>query len=562
MLVELNIKNFAIIDSLTIKFTTGMNIFTGETGAGKSIIIDAVNLILGGRGSSDYVRTGCSEAKIEALFDISGNESLKKALAELGYEPTDELIVKRTLSTAGKSAVMINDSLSTLNALNKISPMLISIYGQNEHQELLNKERHLEMLDNFAGISGLLEKYKESFFALRAVEEKLAGLKKAAENRDRELDFVKFQLSEINAANMKEGEEESLKKELELLSNGERILEACSFGFEQLYSNDNSLSSTLSEIIDKVGKVKEFDAAFANYHKELSSALYTLEDAAFFLRDYPKKVDFSKELLDEIETRLDAVNTIKKKYGGSVKSALETKSTLEERLRELSDVGESMDALEKKRGEIFNETMEFADKLSVKRREYSEILRKEMSAELKSLAMLNAEFIVKFKEHDESAPLTEHGKDDAEFYFSANPGEESKPLLKVASGGELSRVMLALKNVTTGDNMLATYIFDEVDAGIGGKTAHIVGAKLKRLSDKNQVICITHLSQIASYADSYYYVTKAEKDGRMVTTVEPLDDDERVKEVARLLSGESITEHSLKHASDMINKNREVQKID
>jgi DNA repair protein RecN (Recombination protein N) len=556
MLTELKIKDFAIIDELSINFTGGMNIFTGETGAGKSIIIDAVNLILGGRGSSDYVRTGCSEAKVEALFDISQNSALKSALTNLGHEPSDELIIKRILSLAGKSKLMINDSFSTLNALNKLSPMLINIYGQNEHQELLNRDRHLEMLDTFAGHSHLVDQYKKSFLSLREVEEKLDKLSKIAENKDKEIGFIKFQLSEISAANMKEGEEEELKKEKGLLLNAEKILESCAFGFEHIYSKSGSISTVLSEILDRLEKVKTLDSSFENYHCEVRNALYALEDAAFFFRDYPKRIDFTPSSLDEIESRLNSISEIKKKYGESVERVFETKAELEERLKELNDVIESSGLLEERQAELFKKTTELAGRLSDKRRLAADTLKSRMSEELKSLAMPNAGFIAKFEELARQPKLCETGADAAEFYFSANPGEEFKPLLKVASGGELSRVMLALKNVTKGEGAVSTFIFDEVDAGIGGKTAHIVGAKLKRLSLVNQVICITHLSQIASYADSYYYVTKAKKDGRMVTRVKELDHDGRIKEVARLLSGEKITEHSLKHAGDMIAKNR------
>jgi DNA repair protein RecN (Recombination protein N) len=554
MLRELKIKDFAIIDTLTIDFTDGMGIFTGETGAGKSIIVDAVNLILGTRGSVDYVRSGCREAKIEALFDIAENSVMQKTLGDLDYEHSSELVIKRVLSSAGKSKVTINDSLSTLNVLNKISPLLINVYGQNEHQELLNKEKHLEILDSFGGLSHLLNEYKKSFLSLKEVEDKLEELIRAAENRDKETGFIKYQLSEILAADLRDGEEEELKKEREMLINAEKILDACSFGFENIYSKDGSVNTCLSEILSRIDKIKELDNSFENYHNEIKNALYVLEDAAFFFRDYPKKVDFSLSSLDEIESRLEAINGIKKKYGAAFEDVIKTKEELEKKLTELENITENCGLLEKKQAKLLTKTMELAKKLSDKRHKSEKRLSDKMINELKSLGIPNAKFIAKFQKQAE-LNLNETGKDEVEFYFSANPGENFKPLLKIASGGELSRIMLALKNVTKSEDAPATLIFDEVDSGIGGKTAHIVGAKLKGLSHNNQVICVTHLPQIASYADSHYYVTKEQKGGRTVTKVAKLGHDERVREVARLLSGETVTGHSIKHAADMIAKN-------
>lgn len=556
MLRELKIKDFAIIDTLAIEFTGGMNIFTGETGAGKSIIIDAVNLILGARGSTDFIRSGCEEAKVEALFDISGDSALKKTLRDTGYEAEDELVIKRVLSASGKNKVIINDSMSTLSALSALLPSLINIYGQHEHQELLIKEKHLELLDSFGSHASQIMEYSNSYFALKEVEAKLASIKKSADNREKEIDFITFQLSEIDSANLKQGEEEALKSQKALLTNAERILDTCNYAFDELYDKSGSVSSVLGEIIEKLDKVKSLDKAFESQQTEIKNALFTLDDAATFFRDYQKKIDLGDVTLDDLETRLDVISKLKKKYGGSIDAVFATKATLEDRLDELTNLTENSAKLEIKRGELFSETTALAEKLSKKRRDSAEKLTKNIAGELKSLGLENAAFIVKFYNDPKALNLSETGADEVEFYFSANPGEEHKPLRKVASGGELSRIMLALKNAARSDDAVAsTLIFDEVDAGIGGKTAHIVGAKLKNLADTFQVICVTHLSQIASYADSHYHVTKEQSGGRTTTKVRALSHNERVNEVARLFSGETITQHSLKHASDMILKN-------
>ncbi len=554
MLIELKIRDFAIIDDLTISFDGGMNILTGETGAGKSIIIDAVNLILGGRGSTDYIRTGCPEASIEALFDIGANDAAKNALRELGYRPAHELIIKRRLLATGKSKVIINDSFSTVNTLSRITPLIINVYGQNEHQELLNKEKHLDMLDEFAGVTTLTSVYKVTFSALQEVEEKLSDLKSAAENKDKEIGFIEYQLSEIAAAKIEAGEEDELIRGREIINNAQKILDTCSFGFEQLYQKAGSVNAILSEVLSRLESVKALDSSFENYHNEIKEAVYSLEDAAFFFRDYPKQVDFSGSSIDDIESRLNVISGMKKKYGGTVDSIFNTKIELERRLNELKSVTQSCEELEARRAKLFAQAQAEAKKLSVRRKKSAGAMTAKMERELKSLGMAHAGFFAKFAEKDEAA-LTDTGTDEVEFYFSANPGEDDKPLMKVASGGELSRIMLALKNITTSGEAPVTLIFDEVDAGIGGKTAHIVGAKLKALSSKDQVICITHLPQIASYSDSHYFVTKAQREGRTITKVVRLTDDERVCEVARLLSGEAVTDHSLRHAADMISKN-------
>ncbi len=553
MLTELKIKDFAIIDNLTLTLESGMSIFTGETGAGKSIIIGAVNLILAARASIDYLRTGSKEARVEAVFDISGNEPLAATLVSLGHEPSDTLIIKRIISASGKSRVIINDSFSTLGALAELAPMLINVFGQNDHHELLNMDAHLSILDGFGLLATRLEEYRKIYFDMKRVEESLKQLTRAAASREKEIDFIRYQRREISAANLRPGEEAELTREKELLLNAEKVTSTCALGFERLYADDGSVSATLSELLGRLEELKSLDSSFEGHHNNIQNVLYALEDTAFFFRDYPKNIDTADTSIDEIEARLEVISEMKRKYGGSEEKALQSEDDLRVKLETLENLSENFDKLEKSRAELYKKAAEQARRLSEERKSTALKLTDDMATELALLGMESAGFEVRFS--DTGTQLSEDGIDQLEFYFCPNRGEEFKPLIKIASGGELSRIMLAIKNVTKSATAPpATLIFDEVDAGIGGKTADIVGARLKSLAGNNQVVCITHLSQIAAYADTHYFVKKALADGRTVTEVHRLDENARVNEVARMLSGEVVTEHSLKHAADMITR--------
>lgn len=552
MLTDLNIKNFAIIDNLHVSFRSGLNILTGETGAGKSIIIDAVSLILGARASADLVRGGEEEAVVEAVFDISLFPSISAMLSEMGIDTDGELLVKRVVSRSGKNRVFLNGGLSTIAILSEASRELINIYGQHEAQTLLKPEQHLTLLDGYAGLSPMRKEYAILFGEHQRILEEIKRLESGEREASHRLDLLSFQSKEIGEAALLPDEEDALLREHVILSHAEKLFQKSRAAFEGLYGAEPSILGLLAGAKGDVTEIASIDASLHPISETLNSAYLQIEDAALALRDYSERVDMDPERLQAIAERLDLIHRLKRKYA----------PTLEEIMAYKREIDCELDTLlhrERSRGELDAALAEVEEKLLAKGAELSEKrdsaasrMKEAMENELHELAMRNALFEVSFTRYEEPHAM---GLERVEFLFTPNPGEPPKPLSRIASGGELSRLMLALKQIHP-ESDVPTLVFDEVDTGIGGATSALVGAKLKRVSRCQQVLCITHLPQVAAFADHHFLVEKGIAGGRTVTTLSLLEGDERAAEMARMLGGTKITEKTLEHAREMIDEAR------
>lgn len=548
MLTDLFIKNFAIIDNLHVAFQSGLNVLTGETGAGKSIIIDAVGLILGGRASADLIRTGEEEATVEAVFDLSLKPEILAGLAETGVDCNGELLVKRVISRTGKNRVFVGGGLSTTAVLADLARRLINIYGQHESQTLLRSDNHLQILDGFAGLEALRNEFASLFGAYRQV---LAGIERLDEGeRDavRRIDLLTFQSEEIGKAALVPGEEEELLRERQILVHAEKLLHHSQGAFDAIYGEDSSILGHLRQVVSGVDEIRGIDGSLSAICDTLSGAYLQLEDAALALRDYAARVECDPQRLQAVDDRLDLLYRLKKKYAPTVEEIIAHKIECDRELQELLGRGPARGELDGRLRELEGHMAAKGKEISARRAEAVQALRVSMERELSDLAMKNAVFTVAL---EKLAEPRASGMERAEFLFSPNPGEAPKSLARVASGGELSRLMLALKQVHP-ESDVPTLVFDEVDTGIGGATSSLVGEKLKRVALGHQVLCITHLPQVAAFADHHYRVEKRVDGGRTRTFVEPLAEEDRLAEVARMLGGVKVTGKTLEHAREMI----------
>lgn len=548
MLTDISIKNFAIIDSLHIQFGRGLNILTGETGAGKSIIIDAVNLVLGGRGSVDLIRTGADDASVEAMFDISAEMALIDFLAEKGIDAGDELLLKRTISRSGKNRIFINGSLSTLSSLAEIASRLINIYGQHESQNLLKVENHLEMLDSYASLNDLKAEFSAIYRAYRKIRDRLSGLENGARDAERQKDILAYQLDEIRKAALVPGEDEKLAQERNLLLHAEKLLVKTQSAYDLLYGAEESALGALGSVRSAVTEAAGIDSSLLPLSEVVSTAFLQLEDAALSLRDYASRLESDPVRIQAVEDRLELIRKLEKKYGETIAAVLTTRDAIEAELLLLSNADLSREELDVESGRLQALLILRGGELSAGRTDASPRLRKALEAEVHQLAMKHAAFSLRFETLPEPR---ESGFEKVEFLFSPNPGEEPKPLAKIASGGELSRIMLAMKQLHP-ESDVPTLVFDEVDTGIGGATSSMVGRKLKAVASRQQVLCITHLPQVAVYADSHYLVVKNIEAGRTQTSLRLLSPDEKIDEIARMLGGITVTGKSREHAAEMI----------
>jgi len=565
MLVELRIKNFAIIENLVIDFGGGFNVFTGETGAGKSIVIDAIALVLGERATGEVVRTGCPEAEVEALFDVSAVKGLDNLLSEAGIEPAEDLIVKRLVARAGRNRIYINGSLATLATLTEITRNLIDIYGQSGHQSLTRTDEHLDILDAFGGLMPLRQEmrvaYENYLSTLRERDSLLRGADGSAARRD----LLTYQSKEIEEAALTPGEDEELKGLRARLVNAEKIKASAMEAERVIYSDSGAVTERLGAVLRGLKEVAPFDEGIAGLIAPLESSLYQLEDAGALLRDRADIVEFDAARLEEIDERLFRIEELKKKYDCTLEGMAELKKKIDDELSGICDLDERLASLEGELASRETAAREVARSLTEKRGSAAEELKARMEAELTTLGMGGAVFEVIIRtDHAGALPeaprLSARGVERAAFYISANPGEEVKPLAKVASGGELSRIMLAIKTISSAGRV-PTLIFDEIDTGIGGAMAHVVGAKLKALSEAHQVLCITHLPQIAASADNHFVVRKetiaVEGEGnvegtRTVTTVRELHNGESLEQIAWMLGGENVTDTTRGHARELM----------
>ena len=563
MLKELNIKNFAIIDQLRVEFTAGLCVFTGETGAGKSIVVDALNLALGERASADLIRTGCQEAVVEAAFELNGRGTadVTALLSGQGIEtdPGEDLIVRRVLAASGKNKVYINGSLANLATLSALGASLADIHGQHEHQSLLSLERQMEMLDSFGNLAALRTDLSETYFRLQDVRTKLAELEAGERDRAQREDMLRFQKSEIEAAMLKPGEDAELASEQKLLANSEKLAELSRAADEALYSADNSVLSGLKKAVTGLREIAAIDSRLAPALELCEAGRAQIEEVAREMSAYADRVEFDPDRLEQIGDRLDLIQKLKKKYGATIEEIIEFGATASAGLDRMERSAEEIERLTKEAQSIKSGLTARAQELTKKRGAAARELEKKIEAELSHLGMKKTTFIVKIVQEPGDDTLDGHklgprGADRVEFLISPNLGEDPKPLAKIASGGELSRIMLALKTILVEGDSIPTLVFDEVDAGIGGAVAEEVGKRLKRVAAGRQVFCITHLPQIASMATSHYGVSKSVKKDRTSTEVRLLEEKERVDEIARMLGGKTITEATIRHAEEMIGR--------
>jgi DNA repair protein RecN (Recombination protein N) len=562
MLRELRIKNFAIIDEVALELRAGLNILTGETGAGKSIILNALGLVAGERGSADIIRNGEDEATVEALFDYLPPEVASR-LSAAGFQVEDELVVKRVLNRSGKNRIYLNGSLCPLSVLAQTGGALVHIYGQHEHHTLLQAETHLQLLDAFAGVSAL--DTKEKYDALVRAWSELNTTRESLEQRRREKALLEAQAEEIDGARLKPGEEEEIRSHKNVLSHGEKLHQSCLEGEDLLYQGDAAIVGRLGKYTVRVRELASIDRKLEPILELLESSLAQLQEAAVELRRYGERVQFDPQALERIEDRLAEIQRLKRKYNGSVEDILRLHEEIRSSLDGLGQGEERLARLEKAFAEARQSAWETAGKISHERQRAAKKLKRDMEREVKTLGMPETTFEVRFSTQDEKADeppffiagkkLSERGMDQVEFYFSPNPGEPVKPLAKIASGGELSRLMLALKSLVLAPGVVSTLLFDEVDAGIGGSVAEIVGKKLKQVAVHHQVISVTHLPQIAAMADAHFVVQKAVEKGRTFTRVKGLSERDRIAELSRMLGGVKITERTRKHAEELVRRN-------
>ena len=553
MLVELRIRNFAIIDELQVSFGDGLNVISGETGAGKSIIIGAISLLLGDRASMDMIRSSEDTATVEACFTIAGMEALREKLEEMGFFEGDEIVIKRTISRSGKNRVYINGSMANLAVLSSLSELLVNICGQHEHQVILNKENHIDILDDFGGLQPLKKEYEVLYAKYNFLSARLRELGDLSVRNKAEEELHKFQLKEIIDADIKAGEDGLLLEEKKVITNFQRLLEHADSGYEKLYGGQSSILEQLRLVMSNIGEIKKIDGGMKVDEQAVEAIYYQIEDVALTLRDYGKNLSFDPDRLEAVEERLELLGRLKRKYGGALEGVLKKKADLENNLQIISTLSDEMAQTEKAIGELISELKGKAYFLSQKRKETAEKLRVAIEAEIHTLRMDRASFLVNFEgPQGEDGNFTIKGIDDVEFFLSTNAGEELKPLTRIASGGELSRIVLAMKKVTAGMGSVGTIIFDEVDSGIGGATAEVVGEKLKAAAADCQVICITHLPQIACFANRHFLVSKEQGCEGTNTCIRLLSDEERLEEITRMLAGIELTAKAREHAREML----------
>ena len=557
MLAELRIKNFALIEELELEFEPGFNVLTGETGAGKSIIVGAINLILGERASSDSIRQGKDEAEVQALFAPSDMAPINAVLVELGLPEGDEVLVRRVLPKTGRNRIYINGALATLAQLSMIGRELVAVSGQHEHQQLLDSDRQLLLLDQFGGLLPLRMEMER----LQAEVSRLSGQKSDLERKIKEAreksDLFEFQVREIEAADLKIGEDEELEAERNLVRHAEKIFRWVNGSYDRLYGEAGAVVETLDMVMSDLQQAAQLDGRLSPTLLQIQDAYHQLDDASSFLRDHLEQFVFDPSRLDEIEERLDLINRMKRKYGGTLgtlEEVLDHGLNASRNLDSTAEMDERLSALTKKLAEVDAATVSLADEFSDRRRNTARDMSEGVREQLRSLGMPKLEFEIRFRPRPSSGRPGPVGWDEIDFMISPNVGEDLRPLARIASGGELSRAMLGFKSLMAGQDHIQTVIFDEVDAGIGGAVAEIVGRKIKELSGFHQMLCITHLPQIAAFGQRHLRVFKEVRGERTLTGIRLLTEEERVDEIALMLGGVEPTERTRAAAVEMLSR--------
>jgi DNA repair protein RecN (Recombination protein N) len=564
MLKSLIISNFAVIDRLRIDFSPGLNVLTGETGSGKSIIVDALGLLLGGRSSSAQIRTGESQASIEGIFQFiqAKKQGMQEILDEMGLEEDLRLIIRREIYATGKSRIFINEKNVTVGSLKKLQPFVAEIYGQGEQRSLLSAQSHRDLLDHFGGCTSLRNEVRQIYKRLKFTEEELKSLVGNVSELERLSDFMHHQLAEIDAIRPKSGEDNQLLLERRMLAHSERIRELGSKAYHNLYESDESVLARLTLIRRQLDELSGFIGSAGVAMESLLSGIASLSDVADALRHYGSGVEYSPAKLAEVESRLAELEKLKRKYGTDLDGILKIRGELAERISSTSDSAERISALRSELEVLRQTYLESARRLTACRRTSAPVLEQRMMNGLQHVAMGQATFLVSIEtalledhetaepkeltdvadESTDSAFFTQGGADYVEFLLSANPGESPRPLSYVASGGELSRLMLTLRAISQEDEIFETIVFDEIDVGIGGRVAESVGHSLKTLSAARQVFCVTHQAQIAKFADHHFVVTKTVEGKRTMTNIRELTQEERIDELSRMIGGDEKAE--------------------
>ncbi|MGI6778064.1 MAG: DNA repair protein RecN [Acetivibrionales bacterium] len=569
MLIHLEIHNIALIDTVIIDFEEGLNILTGETGAGKSIIIDSINAVLGERFSKDFIRTGKEKARVEAVFKVD-YKKVEDILEKTGIEPEEDstLIISREFNMSGKNICRVNGIIVTVSILRQIGERLIDIHGQHDNQSLLRTQSHIELLDSFGGdnIEFLKRKYLATYEEYRQVKNRLKSLMGDKKERERKIDLLKFQIEEISKAGLKLGEEEELNRQRLLLSNSEKITAALAKAYMHIYNRDGRETAfdNIGQAMDEIAQITGINEKYDNLYRRLEDILYQLEDLSHEIREESEKIEFDPEQLNQIEERMDLIFKLKRKYGSSVEEILEYYKSIECQLDEIVNSEENIKNLCSKLMEIDNCLYNIAGRINAERLKAAAILENEIGNELGDLEMGKARFKVSIEfddSRDENNEIKYHlnGLDRVEFLISPNAGEPLKPLSKIVSGGEMSRIMLAIKNILAKADKIPTLIFDEIDSGVSGRVAQKVGEKLSSISESHQVLCVTHLAQIAAMADSHYLIKKVTKENETRTLVRKLAGEEIQDEIARILGGVEISDITKRHAEEMLSNAKKLK---
>ena len=550
MLLEISIKNFAIIESISLNFEQGMTVLTGETGAGKSIIIDAMNMMLGARATTEVIRHGAPKAEIEGLFSIESNRALEEIFDEQGLELSDEIIIRREILQNGRSISRVNGQMVNLSVLRTIGQQLVDIHGQHDQEELMRPHRHIQMLDEFGDTSffEVKEAYQMSFDNYRRMRKQVLDIKKNQQEHKARIEMLEFQMAEIEAANLKAGEDIALNQERDKLLNHKHIADTLTNAYSMLDNEEFSSLANVRSAMNDMESLEEFDPEYREISGSLSESYYVLEDITKRLESIIDDLDFDGNRLMQVESRLDLIHTITRKYGGSVDDVLEYFAKITDEYNLLTGNNLSSEDMEIELKKLEKNLVDLAGQVAQARHKIAKDLEAEIKQELQDLYMEKAEFQVRFSQ----GKFSREGNESVEFYISTNPGEDFKPLVKVASGGELSRLMLAIKSAFSRKEGKTSIVFDEVDTGVSGRVAQAIAQKIHKIGQHGQVLAISHLPQVIAIADYQFFIEKISNEHSTVSTVRLLTVEERIEEVAKMLAGENVTEAALNQARELL----------
>ncbi|ERJ76629.1 DNA repair protein RecN [Streptococcus sobrinus] len=550
MLLEISIKNFAIIEEISLNFEKGMTVLTGETGAGKSIIIDAMNMMLGARSSTEVIRHGAPKAEIQGFFTVEKSPALSQVLEEHGIDFRDELIIRREIFQNGRSVSRINGQMVNLSTLRSVGQYLVDIHGQHDQEELMKAPQHIKLLDEFGDeeFQAIKSTYQTTFDAYRSLRKRVIDKQKNEQEHKARIEMLEFQLAEIEAADLKPGEDDQLNQERGKLLNHKNIADTLTNAYTMLDNEDFSSLANVRSAMNDLQTIEDFDPDYKEVATGLAESYYVLEDASKRLSDIIDNLDFDGNRLNVIDDRLNVINTITRKYGGKVDDVLDYFATISKEYDHLTGNDLDSDDLEGQLKALEKELLTSSQVLSDKRHDLAQILEKEIKHELTDLYMEKADFQVQFSK----AKFSHEGNEHVEFYISTNPGEGFKPLVKVASGGELSRLMLAIKSAFARKEDKTSIVFDEVDTGVSGRVAQAIAQKIHKIGSHGQVLAISHLPQVIAAADYQFFIEKESKDDSTVSTVRLLTAEERVEEIAKMLAGDQVTQAALSQAEELL----------